>query len=146
MRLEGGAEREEGAERREMAARGAWVALASGISLVLVGAAAAATPQHISQRIFADLADNGRLDGKYTRAQIDRALRTPSLKGYEPPIRPSPIRRPASARPSTADEAPGSLPFSGIDLALLGAVSAPLLLLGASFGRLARAKPEGELS
>jgi hypothetical protein len=129
-----------------MAARGTWAALVAGIALVLVGAAAAATPQQISQRIFADLADNGRLDGKYTRAQIDRALRTPSLKGYERPARPA-IRRPASAPPpEAAEEAPSALPFSGIDLALLGAVSAPLLLLGASFGRLARAKPEGEMS
>lgn len=130
-----------------MAARGTWAALVAGIALVLVGAAAAATPQQISQRIFADLADNGRLDGKYTRAQIDRALRTPSLKGYERRARPTPIRRPASAPPAeAAAEATSALPFSGIDLALLGAVSAPLLLLGASFGRLARAKPEGEMS
>ena len=128
-----------------MAARGTWAALVAGIALVLVGAAAAATPQQISQRIFADLADNGRLDGKYTRAQIDRALRTPSLEGYERPARPTPIRRPASAPPPAA-EAPSAVPFSGIDLALLGAVSAPLLLLGASFGRLARAKPEREMS
>lgn len=130
-----------------MAARGIWAALVAGIALVLVGAAAAATPQQISQRIFADLADNGRLDGKYTRAQIDRALRTPSLEGYERPARPTPIRRPASAPPpEAAAEARSAVPFSGIDLALLGAVSAPLLLLGASFGRLARAKPEREMS
>lgn len=130
-----------------MAARGIWAALVAGIALILVGAAAAATPQQISQRIFADLADNGRLDGKYTRAQIDRALRTPSLEGYERPARPTPIRRPASApTPEAAAEAPSAVPFSGIDLALLGAVSAPLLLLGASFGRLARAKPEREMS
>jgi len=130
-----------------MAARGSWAALVAGIALVLVGAAAAATPQDISQRIFADLADDGRLDGKYTRAQIDRALRTPSLKGYERPVRRTVIRQPASVRPPAAGaEAPSSLPFSGIDLALLGAVSAPLLLFGASFRRLARAKPEGELS
>lgn len=130
-----------------MAARGTWAALVAGIALVLVGAAAAATPQQISQRIFADLADNGRLDGKYTRAQIDRALRTPSLEGYERPARPTPSRRPASASPpEAAAEARSAVPFSGIDLALLGAVSAPLLLLGASFGRLARAKPEREMS
>jgi hypothetical protein len=126
-----------------MAARGSWATLAAGTALLLVGAAAAATPQQTSQRIFADLADNGRLDGKYTRAQIDRALHTPSLRGYEPPPRPAPIRRPAavrSAQPSA--EARGlSLPFSGIDLALLGAVGAPILLLGASLGRFARVRP-----
>jgi hypothetical protein len=109
-----------------------------------VGAAAAATPQQTSQRIFADLADNGRLDGKYTRAQIDRALHTPSLRGYEEPSRPAPIRRPVSVRsaePSVEASRGLSLPFSGIDLALLGAVGAPILLLGASLGRLARVRP-----
>jgi hypothetical protein len=131
-----------------MAAQGSWVALVAGIALFLVGAAtaSAATPQQISQRIFADLADNGRLDGKYTRAQIDRALHTPSLSGYEPV---APIRRPASV-PSVApsvDTGRGlSLPFSGIDLAFLAAVGAPILLLGASFGRFTRMKPEGEPS
>ena len=130
-----------------MAARGAWAALVAGIALVLVGAAAAATPQQISQRVFADLADNGQLDRPWTDAQIDRALRTPSLKGFERPAKLTPIRRPASDQPPVAAAAArSSLPFSGIDLAFLGAVSAPLLVLGASFGRLARVKPEGELS
>ena len=123
-----------------MAARGALAALVAGTALFLVGAAAAATPQDISQRIFADLADNGRLDGKYTDAQIDRALHTPALKGYEQPARPEPIRRPAAVRPPAASaEADRALPFSGFDLALFGAVGAPLLLLGASLG-LARAR------
>lgn len=128
-----------------MAARGAWAALVAGTALFLVGAAAAATPQHISQKIFADLADNGVLDGKYTKAQIDRALRTPSLRGYEQPPRRAPRRQPASVRPAApkAEASQGStLPFSGIDLAFLGAVGAPILLLGASLGRFARVKPE----
>jgi hypothetical protein len=129
-----------------MAARGAWVALVAGAALFLAGAAAAATPQQISQRIFADLADNGRLDRPWTQAQIDRALHTPSLKVYEQPS-PTPIRRPTAVRPPAASvEADRALPFTGIDLALFGAVGVPLLLLGASLGRLARVKPEGELS
>lgn len=129
-----------------MAARGSWVALVAGTALFLVGAASAATPQQISQRIFADLADNGRLDGKYTRAQIDRALHTPSLRGYEPAV---PSRRPAavpSEAPSVDTGRGLSLPFSGIDLAFLAAVGAPILLLGASLGRFTRMKPEGEPS
>jgi hypothetical protein len=130
-----------------MAARRALAALVAGTAFLLVGAAAAATPQQTSQRIFADLADNGRLDGKYTRAQIDRALHAPALEGYEQPARLEPIQRPAVVRPPAASaEADRALPFSGIDLALFGAVGGPLLLLGASLGRLARAKPEGELS
>jgi hypothetical protein len=110
-----------------------------------VSAAAAATPQQISQRIFADLADNGVLDGKYTKSQIDRALRTPSLRGYEQPPRQTPVRRPAAVRPEVPAAEPAhdsSLPFSGIDLAFLGAVGAPILLLGASLGRFARVKPK----
>jgi len=127
-----------------MAAKGSSAALALAAALAvlsLAGGAFAATPQEVSQRIFADLADNGRLDGKYTRAQIDRALHTPSLRGYEQPPRPTPIRRPASVRsgPPSAESGGGlSLPFSGIDLALFGAVGAPILLLGASLGRFAR--------
>ena len=119
-----------------MAAKGSLAALAVGTALLLVGAAAA-TPQQISQKIFADLADNGRLDGKYTRAQIDRALHSPSLRGYEET---EPIRRPAAARAEAPSAESGrglSMPFSGIDLALLGLVGAPILLLGASLGRLA---------
>jgi hypothetical protein len=128
-----------------MAAKGSWAAVAVAAALLLVGAAAAATPQQTSQRIFADLADNGRLDGKYTRAQIDQALHTPSLRGYE---QPPPIRRPASVRvEASAEGGRGlSLPFSGIDLALLAVVGAPILLLGASLGRFARMRPEGEPS
>jgi hypothetical protein len=132
-----------------MAAKGSWAALAVGAALFLAGAAAAATPQQISQRIFADLADNGRLDGKYTRAQIDRALHTPSLRGYERPSRPAASRRPASVRPEALSVEGGrgfSLPFSGIDLALLAVVGAPILLLGASLGRFARMRPEREAS
>lgn len=128
-----------------MAARGAWAALVAGTALFLVSAAAAATPQQISQRIFADLADNGVLDGKYTKSQIDRALRTPSLRGYEQPPRQTPVRRPAAVRPEVPAAEPAhdsSLPFSGIDLAFLGAVGAPILLLGASLGRFARVKPK----
>ena len=128
------------------AARALCVGLAAGTMLLLGGTASAATPQQVSQKIFADLADNGRLDGKYTRAQIDRALHTPSLRGYE---RPSPLRRPASVRPSAPSAESGrglSLPFSGIDLALLAVVGAPILLVGASLGRFARMRPEGEPS
>jgi hypothetical protein len=126
-------------------AKGSMAALAVGAALVLAGAPAAATPQETSQRIFADLADNGRLDGKYTRAQIDQALHTPSLRGYEHPS----IRRPAFVRPEAPSAEDGrafSLPFSGIDLALLAVVGAPILLLGASLGRFARMRPEREAS
>ena len=134
-----------------MAAKGSGAALALAAALAalsLAGGAFAVTPQETSQRIFADLADNGRLDGTYTRAEIDRALHTPSLRGYEHPSRPT-IRRPAPVRPEAPSTERGrglSLPFSGIDLALLAVVGAPILLLGASLGRFARMRPEGKPS
>lgn len=126
--------------RVKTAARAALAALLVGAILVPAGTALGATSQAVSQRIFADLADNGRLDGKYTRAQIDRALHSPSLRGYD-----GPVRQPAStSTPSTAvaDGAALSLPFSGLDLALFAAVGGPLLLLGGSLGRVARPRVE----
>jgi len=145
MSLKYWGDREQLGGKGETLFRGASAALATlALALVLAGPVASATRQQMSQRIFADLADNGRLDGHYTRAQIDRALRSPSLKNYEPPAStPSASRPPSRAVPS-APEARGSVPFSGLDLALFGAVGVPLLLLGASLGRVARLKPEGE--
>lgn len=107
------------------------------------GPAAAAAKPDTSQRIFSDLADNGRLDGHYTRVQINRALHSPSLRGYD---RPQPVRKltsvPSSSTPSSS--ADGPLPFSGLDFALFAAVGGPLLLLGGGVGRLARVRMSTE--
>ncbi len=112
--------------------------LTTGAILTLAGPAAAAAPD-TSQRIFSDLADNGRLDGHYTRAQINRALHSPSLRGYD---RSQPVRKPTSAHRSSVPDssADGPLPFSALDFALFAAVGGPLLLLGGSVGRLARVR------
>jgi hypothetical protein len=126
-------------------ARGSGVVLALFVLLAFPASAAAAAPQQTSQRIFADLADNGRLDGQYTRAQINRALHTPSLKDYEGRGHVAQARPAPGALPAAGGER-GTLPFSGFDLALLGGVGGPLLLIGASLGRLARVNPDRELS
>jgi hypothetical protein len=127
-------------------ARGAGAALVTLALLAFAVPTAAATPQEKSQKIFADLADNGRLDGHYTRAQIDRALHSPSLQRYESRTgrnaRPQPTA-PAATPP--AGNGRGSVPFSGLDLALFGGVGGPLLLIGASLGRVARVRAEEEL-
>jgi hypothetical protein len=111
--------------------------LTAGAILTLAGPAAAAPDT--SQRIFSDLADNGRLDGHYTRAQINRALHSPSLRGYD---RTQPVRKLTSAHrsslPGSSSDAP--LPFSALDFALFAAVGGPLLLFGGSLGRLARVR------
>jgi len=128
-------------------ARGAGAALATLIALAIAVPAAAATPQDISQRIFSDLADNGRLDGNYTRGQIARALHSPSLRRFQVHESRS-LSTPLPATTSSPSNAGGrarSLPFSGLDLAFFGGVGAPLLLVGASLGRLARVRAQEEL-
>lgn len=115
--------------------------IASGLgALLLAASAGAATPQ----QIYRDLADNGRLDQKYSRADLDRALSNASLPAYTrpeqvprtPQTRPVPTVVPASA------EDRRSLPFTGLDAAFFGAVGGPLLLLGAGMRRFARGTPE----
>lgn len=128
-------------------ARGAGVALATLALLAFAGPTAAATPKKICnaspQRVYADLADNLRLDNRYCAADINRALDSPSLQGYDVPTPPRPRPTPKVV-PAAAGDA-RSLPFSGLDLALFGGVGGPLLLIGASLGRVARVRAEGEL-
>jgi hypothetical protein len=119
--------------------RGALTAAAAAlIALHAADIAGAATPQ----QIYRDLADNGRLDRTYSRADIERAFgNNPSIPSYARPVG-EPRRTPQIVRPAPA-EAPASdtgasLPFTGLDAALFGAVGAPLLLLGAGMRRLSR--------
>ena len=119
---------------RRLAAVGAVAALA----LLGAGSAFAATPQ----KIYRDLADNGRLDGKYTRADIERAfnLRQVLRTDEQPTIAP---RKPiAVARAGEATQSPRAVkrserrvPFSVLDVALLVAGGGPLLLIGAGLRR-----------
>jgi hypothetical protein len=123
--------------------RGAVTAtLTSGLgALLLAASAGAATPQ----QIYRDLADNGRLDRTYSRKDLDKALNNPTLPAYARPERAArrPQGRPAPAAVTTASEEDDrSLPFTGLDAALFGAVSGPLLLLGAGMRRFARGTPE----
>ena len=128
----------------EQLARGASVLLASfALALVLVGPAASGTrQQQTTQKILSDLADNGRLDRRYKPAQIYRAL--DSLETYEKERRERKRSAPKPPAQPSASADRASLPFSGLDLALFGAVGLPLLLIGASLGHVVRVKPQGE--
>ena len=120
-----------------MMSRAALGLLTLSCALLLASGASAATPQ----QIYRDLADNGRLDRKYSRADVNRALRNPSLPGYARPERAG--RTPQSFKPPAAEpsgDTRGALPFSGLDLALFAAIVAPLLLIGGSMKHLARSK------
>jgi hypothetical protein len=119
-----------------MMSRGALGLTVVTCALLLAAGASAATPQ----QIYRDLADNGRLDRKYSRADLNRALRNPSIPGYTRLERVA--RSPQSFKAPAVE--PGSdgrtFPFSGLDLALFGAIGGPLLLIGSSMRHLARAK------
>jgi hypothetical protein len=118
-------------------ARGVGAALVVFWALAFAGSASAATPQ----RIYRDLADNGRLDHHYSKGDINRALHMPSLQRYEldkSDTGPVPARLNASSSP----EKPRAIPFTGVDLALFGGVGGPLLILGAGLGRLVRLREQ----
>jgi hypothetical protein len=118
-----------------MMSRGALGLVLATCALLLASGASAATPQ----QIYRDLADNGRLDRKYSRADVNRALRNPSIPGYARPERvgraPQAFQTPAAER---ADGDGHALPFSGLDLALFAAIGGPLLLIAGSMRHLAR--------
>jgi hypothetical protein len=104
------------------------------LSLLSAGTAYAATPQ----KIYRDLADNGQLDGHYTRAEIERAFDLPPSVGTDEHPR-EPIRVPQANEAAPAPQATGKtdrrVPFSALDAALLAAVGGPLLLIGAGLRR-----------
>ena len=118
--------------------------VASGLgALLLAASAGAATPQ----QIYRDLADNGRLDQTYSRADIERAFGSnPSIPAYAKPERAAPSRPQAPAVQPAIPKAPAgdgrSLPFTGLDAALFVAVGGPLLLLVAGMRRYTRGTPE----
>ena len=115
-----------------MCRRALTAAAAASIALLAAGSAGAATPQ----QIYRDLADNNRLDGTYSRNDIERAFGSnPSLPGYvRRPVaeaqRVLQQRRSAPTPPAAAEPTGISLPFTGLDAALFALVGGPLLLLG----------------
>jgi hypothetical protein len=113
------------------------VGAAATLALLGGGTAFAATPQEI----YRDLADNGRLDGRYTRAEVERAFNLPPVVGTD---KREPTARKPIAVPAAGEAAPTSraskrsdrrVPFSALDVALLVAGGGPLLLIGAGLRR-----------
>jgi hypothetical protein len=107
--------------------------LVGAVALACAGPAAAASPQ----RIYKDLADNGRLDGRYTDADIARAFNLERVVATDQ-------RQPAQAEargtvtptPAAAKSRPDrKIPFTGLDLALLTVGGGPLLLIGIGLRR-----------
>jgi len=134
--------------------RAAAVALVVVSGLALAGTAAAATPR----QIYADAADNGKLDRTYSKADLARASHDATIAGYgnqiikitikpkqkpvtQPaaeqivkPKKPAPrqvFTPPKNAAPATAVKPPtGALPFTGAELGLFLAVGISLVAAG----------------
>ena len=112
---------------------------------VAVGAPGAfgATPQ----QIYKDYADNGRLDGRYSQGDLRRALHDAVIQGYNKPtnnVAPTikkKINQPSSGVAGASlpkAKRQGTLPFTGVDLALMTVGGLSLLLLGGALRRFAR--------
>ncbi len=112
--------------------------------LVFASTVAAATPQ----QIYKDLADNGKLDRRYSEADLASAFSLRRVIGTDQPA--TPTRRPASAeivqRAEPAASSSRKIPFSGLDLALLVVGGGPLLLIGVGLRRrIAPPAPQAEV-
>jgi hypothetical protein len=100
-------------------------------ALAFAGPALAVSPQ----KIYKDLADNGKLDKRYSQADIARAFNLKRVMGTDQ--RRVPMRRPAAVTPSptAAKRSSRTIPFTGLDLALLTVGGGPLLLIGIGLRR-----------
>lgn len=100
-----------------------------------------------SQQIYKDYADNGRLDGNYSRGDLQRALHDAVAQGYNKPtnnVAPTIKKKISSPSSGVAGanlpgaKQQGALPFTGLDLVLMTVGGFSLLLLGAALRRFAR--------
>lgn len=117
------------------------------LALAAVSVAGAASPREI----YADYADNGRLDRTYSQSDLRTALNNAAVQGYGKPTVTPGMRAEIKAQLAEKKKAPssgpgigtvgrtsGSLPFTGVDLALLSAGAGFLILLGWGLRRVAR--------
>lgn len=105
-------------------------------AFVWTGASLAATPT----QIYRDFADNGRLDAKYSKADLDRALKDAVLQGYGDQNVTNGLPAAAGEAGGAAGGAAGILPFTGLDLTLMALGGGALLAAGAGLRRLGKAK------
>jgi hypothetical protein len=111
--------------------------LVTATALLWSSAACAASPQ----RIYKDLADNGRLDGKYSKADLARALNLQHVVKTDK-AQPAPATPTVAPKATPARRSNRRVPFTGLDLALLTVGGGPLLLIGIGLRR--RLSPTAE--
>ncbi len=112
------------------------------MALMTAPGALAASPE----QIYADYADNGRLDGQYSKADLQRALKDVTLQGYKDTSRPrsdvlqsskTVVRRPTF----TTTRRTGSLPFTGAELGIFTIVGLGLIASGVLLRLSGRQRP-----
>jgi hypothetical protein len=126
----------------------------SAAAFIAVPGALAASPQ----TIYRDYADNGRLDGTYSRPDLERALSDAVVQAYtgddtsglKPEVEKGTDNGTGTSGGSTgggsgaggtspgAVQTTGGLPFTGLDLSLIVAGALGLMLLGGALRRFAR--------
>ncbi len=110
------------------------------VVLVAVSVAVAATPS----QIYADYADNNRLDQSYSDSDLQNALNNAEIQGYgRPTVTPgfrTEVKKQLGGDDVAASRSGGTLPFTGVDLALLTAGAVFLLLVGWGFRRFGRVR------
>ena len=126
------------------------VVFLSAAALIAASGALAASPQ----AIYRDYADNGRLDGKYSSSDLNRALTNAVVQAYgndkQKGLKPAVEKQikntkgqtngsqSAGGTSPTAVTTSGGLPFTGLDLSLIALGALGLILLGGALRRVAR--------
>jgi hypothetical protein len=106
-------------------------------ALFFVPVAPAATPA----QIYRDYADIGRLDGHYSRADLNRALKDAVLQGYGNQNVQQGLQQELSQAGVAGSAAQsGGLPFTGLDLTLMAVGGGVLLVTGAGLRRLGKSR------
>ena len=110
------------------------------LALAVSATAMAASPS----QIYADYADNARLDKAYSDSDLQGALNSAVVQGYgNPAVTPgfrTAVKQQLTEEVAATAKPRSTLPFTGVDLALLTAGAVLLLLLGLGFRRVGRAR------
>ena len=124
----------------KMIGKGTILGMMVFVALAVSSIAFAATPS----QIYADYADNSRLDRQYSDADLQAALNSAVVQGYgRPTVTPgfrTAVKQQLNEDVAETAQPRSTLPFTGIDLALLTAGAVALLLLGWGFRRIGRAR------
>ena len=114
------------------------------VGLLASSAALAASPR----QIYDDFADNGRLDAAYSPGDLQATLTDATIQGYGAPAVVAPMKaeikrqlgKPKSGQVLGKSARGGTLPFTGIDLALIVGGALVLLLIGGGLRKVSRAR------